>query len=149
MFFPLPFSHLFAAVSSCKQNKNTTWGKRRGERMWQAIDMPTPHKLWFFTVPYARIVSFILSLHGCFWIITGYKLAFFSACLSFKVSPLIMLLLLFKVNQQNKSIANSLVQFSKLSTSGWWCAYKVIFSAAVHVQAREPCINPQLQWPFL
>lgn len=55
-----------------------------------------------------------------------------------------MLVLLFKVKQQNKSIANSLVQLSKLSISGWQCAYKAISRALVHVQAQEPCINLKL-----
>lgn len=149
---PLPplFFSFVAPVSSCKQKKNDTERKRRGERMWQAIDTLPPHKLWFFTVLYACSVSFILDLHGCFWIITGYELAFlFSACLNFKVNLLFVLLLLFKVKQQNKSIANSLVQVSKLSISVWQCAYKVSFNVAVHLQARKPSINPQLRWPLL
>lgn len=151
MFFPLPHfsSHLFAAVSSCKQNKNDTEGRRRGERMWQAIDTPPPHKLWIFLVLYGCSVNFILGLQGWFWIITGYKLTFFSpACLNFKVNPLFVLLLLFKVKQQNKSIANSLVQVSKLSISVRQCAYKAVFIVAVHLQAWKPCINSQLQWPL-
>lgn len=98
---------------------------------------------------YACSVNFILGLQGCFWIITGYKLTFFfPACLNFKVNPLFVLLLLFKVKQQNKSIANSLVQVSKLSISVRQCAYKAIFIVAVHLQAWKPCINPQLQWPL-
>lgn len=152
MFSPLPhfFPRMFAAVSSRKQNKNDTEGKKRGERMWQAIDTPAPHKPWFFTVFYACSVSFILGQQGCFWIITGYKLAFFSpACLNFKANLLFVLLLLFKVKLQNKSIVNSLVQVSKLSISVWQCTYEGIFNVAVHLQAWKPCINPQLQWPLL
>lgn len=152
MFSALPHfsSCMFAAVSSCKQNKNDTEWKRRGERMWQAIDTSPPHKPWLFTVLYACSVSFILGLQGCFWIITGYKLAFFSpACLNFKVNLLFVLLLLFKVKLQNKSIANSHVQVSKLSISVWQCIYKAIFNVAVHLQALKPCINPQFRWLLL
>lgn len=74
---------------------------------------------------------------------------FFPACLSFKVNLLFVLLLLFKVKEQNKSIANSLVQVSKLSISVCQCAYQVIFNVGVHLQAWKPSINLQLQWPLL
>lgn len=74
---------------------------------------------------------------------------FFTACLSFKVNLLFVLLLLFKVKEQNKSIANSLVQVSKLSISVCQCAYQVIFNVGVHLQAWKPSINLQLQWPLL
>lgn len=127
-------------------------GWEEGERMWQAIDTPPPRKLWFFTVLYVPALWVLFwDLQGCFWIIAGYKPAFFSSLSQFQSKPPIhaFTIILFKVKQQNKSIANSHVQFSKLSISAQRCAYKVIFSAAVHAQAREPCINPQLQWPFL
>lgn len=150
--FPAPtslLSHLFAAVPSCRQNRRDAEGQRRWKDVaghWHSTSSQT---LILHCAP-SLLVSFVLGLQGCFWIITGYRLFFFQpASISKHPPPLFTLVLLFKVKQQNKSIANSLVQLSKLSISAWQCAYKAISHALVHVQAREPCINLKLGQSFL
>lgn len=147
---PPPLFFSFVCCSFFMQTEQERhWGKEERRKDVAGYWHTTSSQTLNLPCAYACSVNFILGLQGCFWIITGYKLTFFfPACLNFKVNPLFVLLLLFKVKQQNKSIANSLVQVSKLSISVRQCAYKAIFIVAVHLQAWKPCINPQLQWPL-
>lgn len=152
LFPAAPLLPLICLLLLLHANRRATLRVRGGREdvagYWHATSSQT---LLLHCALCACSVSFLLGLQGCFWIIAGYKPAFFSSLSQFQSKPPIhaFTIILFKVKQQNKSIANSHVQFSKLSISAQRCAYKVIFSAAVHAEAREPCINPQLQWPFL